>query len=152
MKSFYMYTMENELCLTPESIDAFGDATERHLRYFHIGSLNGKLTLTFEQEKAVDDSIGYYAERCIGSVTAPIGNSTSHFFRKIRKESNLKSPVKAYMSRDIVTIEPGRSPLEASRLMVKYDVGRLPVVESGKVIGIVTRSDAMMYFYDQLPD
>ena len=73
-------------------------------------------------------------------------------FRKIRKESNLKSPVKAYMSRDIVTIAPGRSPMDASRLMVKHDVGRLPVVESGKVIGIVTRSDAMLYFYDQLPD
>jgi len=73
-------------------------------------------------------------------------------FRKIRKESNLKAPVKAYMSRDIVTIAPGKSPMDASRLMVKHDVGRLPVVESGKVIGIVTRSDAMMYFYDQLPD
>lgn len=73
-------------------------------------------------------------------------------FRKIRKESNLKAPVKAFMSRDIVTIEPGKSPLDASRLMVKHDVGRLPVVESGKVIGIVTRSDAMLYFYDQLPD
>ena len=73
-------------------------------------------------------------------------------FRKIRKESNLKSPVKAYMTRDIVTIEPGRSPMDASHLMVKHDIGRLPVVDSGKVIGIVTRSDAMMYFYDQLPD
>ena len=81
-----------------------------------------------------------------------VGIISRRDFRKIRKESNLKSPVKAYMSRDIVTIEPGRSPMEASRLMVKHDVGRLPVVESGKVIGIVTRSDAMMYFYDQLPD
>lgn len=73
-------------------------------------------------------------------------------FRKIRKESNLKAPVKAFMSRNVVTIEPGKSPMDASRLMVKHDIGRLPVVASGKVIGIVTRSDAMMYFYDQLPD
>ena len=81
-----------------------------------------------------------------------VGVISRRDFRKIRKESNLKSPVKAYMSREIVTIEPGRSPMDASRLMVKHDIGRLPVVESGKVIGIVTRSDAMMYFYDQLPD
>jgi len=81
-----------------------------------------------------------------------VGIISRRDFRKIRKESNLKAPVKAYMSRDIVTIEPGKSPMEASRLMVKHDVGRLPVVESGTVIGIVTRSDAMMYFYDQLPD
>ena len=81
-----------------------------------------------------------------------VGVISRRDFRKIRKESNLKAPVKAYMSRDIVTIEPGKSPMDASRLMVKHDVGRLPVVASGKVIGIVTRSDAMMYFYDQLPD
>ncbi len=81
-----------------------------------------------------------------------VGIISRRDFRKIRKESNLTAPVKAYMSRDIVTIEPGRSPMEASRLMVKHDVGRLPVVDAGAVIGIVTRSDAMMYFYDQLPD
>jgi len=81
-----------------------------------------------------------------------VGIISRRDFRKIRKESNLKSPVKAYMSRNLVTIEPGKSPMEASRLMVRHDVGRLPVVEDGRVIGIVTRSDAMLYFYDQLPD
>ncbi|MEE4262187.1 MAG: CBS domain-containing protein, partial [Desulfobacteraceae bacterium] len=81
-----------------------------------------------------------------------VGIISRRDFRKIRKESNLKAPVKAYMSRDIVTIEPGKSPMDASRLMVKHDVGRLPVVDSDKIIGIVTRSDAMLYFYDQLPD
>ena len=64
----------------------------------------------------------------------------------------MKSPVKAYMSRKIVTIEPGLSPIQAANQMVRHDVGRLPVVENGGVIGIVTRSDTMMYFYDQLPD
>ncbi|MBW1865651.1 MAG: CBS domain-containing protein, partial [Deltaproteobacteria bacterium] len=29
--------------------------------------------------------------------------------------------------------------------------GRLPVVKNDRVIGIVTRSDTMLYFYDQLP-
>ncbi|MCG6912221.1 MAG: CBS domain-containing protein [Deltaproteobacteria bacterium] len=81
-----------------------------------------------------------------------VGVISRRDFRKIKKESSLKAPVKAYMSRNIVTIEPGKSPMEASRLMVKHDVGRLPVVEGGRLIGIVTRSDAMMYFYDQLPD
>ena len=42
--------------------------------------------------------------------------------------------------------------MAAARLMVKHDVGRLPVIEDGKIIGIVTRSDTMLYFYDLLPD
>jgi len=81
-----------------------------------------------------------------------VGVISRRDFRKIKKESNLKAPVKAYMSREIVTIEPGKSPMEASRLMVKHDIGRLPVVDEGRIIGIITRSDAMVYFYDQLPD
>jgi len=74
-------------------------------------------------------------------------------FKKIRKKSQMKSPVKAFMStNNIVTIEPGKSPMEAARIMVKHDIGRLPVVEDGKIIGIITRTDAMRYFYDLLPE
>jgi CBS domain-containing protein len=73
-------------------------------------------------------------------------------FRKLKRESQLDAPVKAFMSREPVTIGPGISPVAAARLMVKHDVGRLPVVEDDHVIGIVTRSDVMMYFYDLMPD
>jgi CBS domain-containing protein len=73
-------------------------------------------------------------------------------FRKIKKESQMKSPVKAFMHTGVVTIEPGKSPQQAAGLMVKHDVGRLPVMEDGKLIGIITRSDTMRYFYDLLPD
>ncbi|MFO7964715.1 MAG: CBS domain-containing protein [Desulfobacterales bacterium] len=81
-----------------------------------------------------------------------VGIISRRDFRKIRKNSKLKAPVKAYMNTNVVTIEPGRSPVEAARLMVKHDIGRLPVVENGRMIGIITRSDSMMYFYDLLPD
>jgi CBS domain-containing protein len=73
-------------------------------------------------------------------------------FRKIRKDAQLSSPVKAFMSTKVVTIQPGKSPIQAARVMVRHDIGRLPVVEAGKLIGIITRSDAMTYFYDLLPD
>jgi tRNA nucleotidyltransferase (CCA-adding enzyme) len=74
-------------------------------------------------------------------------------FRKIRNESKLVAPVKAFMSRKNITISPDKSPQDATRIMVKYDIGRLPVVdETGRIIGIVTRTDTMRYFYDLLPD
>jgi len=83
---------------------------------------------------------------------ALVGIISRRDFHKIKKAKQLKSPVKAFMSRKIISITPGKSPLQAARRMVKHDVGRLPVVENGQVIGIVTRSDTMLYFYDQLPD
>lgn len=73
-------------------------------------------------------------------------------FRKIKSKSQINAPVKAFMNTNVVTIEPGKSPVQAARLMVKHDVGRLPVMENDKIIGIITRSDSMTYFYDLLPD
>jgi CBS domain-containing protein len=64
----------------------------------------------------------------------------------------MEAPVKAFMSRNVKSIDPGMSPMQAARLMVKHDIGRFPVVENGRIIGIVTRSDAMHYIYDLLPD
>jgi CBS domain-containing protein len=36
--------------------------------------------------------------------------------------------------------------------MVKHDIGRLPVMKENKLVGIITRTDAMRYFYDLLPE
>lgn len=81
-----------------------------------------------------------------------VGVISRRDFRKIRKDPKLEAPVKAFMSDKVVTIEPGKSPVEAAGLMIKHDIGRLPVVENDRIIGIVTRSDTMLYFYDMLPD
>jgi len=81
-----------------------------------------------------------------------VGVISRRDFKKIRKGSQLKSPVKAFMNTRNITIGPDKSPMEAARIMVKHVIGRLPVVENGKIIGIMSRSDAMLYFYDLLPD
>ncbi len=81
-----------------------------------------------------------------------VGVISRRDFKKIKKSSQLKSPVKAFMSTKNITIEPDRSPMEAARIMVKHDIGRLPVVKDGRIIGIMSRSDVMIYFYDLLPD
>ncbi len=73
-------------------------------------------------------------------------------FKRLKNERQLKSPAKAFMSTSVETISPGSSPLEAAHIMVKHDIGRLPVVEGDQIIGIITRSDTMLYFYDILPN
>lgn len=81
-----------------------------------------------------------------------VGVVSRRDFKKIRKDSQLQAPVKAFMNIRVITIEPGISPIQAARVMVSHDIGRLPVVEDERIIGIITRSDVMRYFYDQLPD
>ncbi len=81
-----------------------------------------------------------------------VGVVSRRDFKKIRKSNHMQSPIKAFMSREGITIDHDRSAIEAAKLMIKHDIGRIPVMKDEKVIGIITRSDTMMYFYDLLPD
>jgi len=81
-----------------------------------------------------------------------VGIISRRDFKKLRKSSLLKAPARAFMSSKVFDIQPESSVLKAARMMIKHDIGRLPVVENGELIGIVTRSDTMRYFYDLLPE
>ncbi|MFH0956562.1 MAG: CBS domain-containing protein [Candidatus Aenigmatarchaeota archaeon] len=52
-----------------------------------------------------------------------------------------KLRIEDFMTREPVVIQGSADSLDAARMMDTYKVNRLPVVESGKLIGIVTRSD-----------
>ena len=81
-----------------------------------------------------------------------VGIISRRDFWRAKKTSAINAPVRAFMTRDVVTIKPGRNPMQAARLIIQHDIGRLPVVDNGRVIGIVTRSDSMRYLYDLLPE
>jgi acetoin utilization protein AcuB len=49
--------------------------------------------------------------------------------------------VKKLMTRDVVTITKNTTVEEAARLMVDQDLSSLPVLEEGKLVGIVSKSD-----------
>ena len=49
--------------------------------------------------------------------------------------------VKHWMTRDVITITPRTSLAEAHRLMTQKRVRRLPVVDQGHLVGIVTLGD-----------
>jgi tRNA nucleotidyltransferase (CCA-adding enzyme) len=53
------------------------------------------------------------------------------------------APVKGYMKAPVHTITPETTLPDIEALMVTYDIGRLPVVQAGQLIGIVTRTDIL---------
>lgn len=73
-------------------------------------------------------------------------------FKKIRKERQWRQPVKAFMIRKVTTVSPDMAPSEAAQLMVRKNIGHLPVAHEGRIIGILTRTDILTYFYDMLPE
>ncbi|MCK8827096.1 CBS domain-containing protein [Natroniella acetigena] len=67
---------------------------------------------------------------------------------KVRNHNLLHAPVKGYMSTNVVTIEAETSLKEAQDLIVKHDIGRLPVTDQqGELVGIITRSDLLKLLY-----
>jgi CBS domain-containing protein len=52
-------------------------------------------------------------------------------------------PVSEVMSAPVVTTAPGEDLLAAARLMIEDKLGSLPVIEAGRVVGIVTETDLL---------
>jgi len=50
-------------------------------------------------------------------------------------------PVQKLMEKDVYSVSPDNSIEDASRLMTRHKITRLPVLENGVLVGIVTRGD-----------
>ena len=67
-----------------------------------------------------------------------------HHLRRLGRSSDDQSvAVSEIMKREVVTVTPETSSLDAFRLMRERSIGSLPVVEKGKLVGIVTEEDFM---------
>ncbi len=62
------------------------------------------------------------------------------------------APVKGYMTKNIKTITPQTPLPEIESLMVTYDIGRLPVLDNGQLVGIVTRTDVLRQLHQDRKD
>ncbi|HEX2410816.1 MAG TPA: CBS domain-containing protein [Solirubrobacteraceae bacterium] len=67
--------------------------------------------------------------------------SMSHFEERLRKA--FASTAEDMMTPDPVTIEPDATVREAARLIARKHHNRLPVVEHGRLVGVVTRVDVL---------
>ncbi len=59
------------------------------------------------------------------------------------------APVKGYMTRHVKTITPQTSLNQIESLMVTYDIGRLPILDNGQLVGIVTRTDVLRQLHQR---
>ncbi|MGO0122078.1 CBS domain-containing protein [Desulfothermobacter acidiphilus] len=72
-----------------------------------------------------------------------VGVISRRNIEKARMSGLDHAPVKGYMSRQVVTISPQAPVREAQALLVQHDIGRLPVVDGDRLIGIVSRTDIL---------
>ena len=107
---------------SPRSIDASTSVVEaaQLMREGHIGSL----PITDDEQL-----VGMITDRDIAMrVVAEAADHTN-------------TSVGDVSSRDLVTVEPDEDLDEALQLMARHQVRRLPVVENGRLVGIVAQAD-----------
>ncbi|MDI6888336.1 MAG: CBS domain-containing protein [Methanocellales archaeon] len=93
------------------------------------------------------------AERKIGSLVIteddkPIGIVTERdMIQKVMSKGIAPDSVmlKDVMSQPLVTIKPDESISSAAQKMLEKDIRRLPVVEDGKLLGIITDADMVSF-------
>jgi CBS domain-containing protein len=106
----------------PRSIGAAASVVEaaRLMREEHIGSL------------PITDG-----EQLVGMIT-----DRDITTRVVAEAADPKvTSVEDVYSRDLVSVEPDNDLQEALQLMARHQVRRLPVVESGRLVGIVAQAD-----------
>lgn len=59
------------------------------------------------------------------------------------------APVKAYMGTNVVSIKPETPEEEIQRIIIERNIGRLPVLENGQLIGIVSRTNIIESLHKQ---
>jgi len=72
----------------------------------------------------------------VGMITLADVNRTSPIDREAMQ-------VRDVMTRDPVTLPPTAPVIDALRIMSTRNIGRIPVVDGGKILGIVTRTDIL---------
>ena len=50
-------------------------------------------------------------------------------------------PIGKIMTRNVVTVTPDAPIMEVARLLLDHRIGGVPVVEDGRVVGVITESD-----------
>lgn len=105
--------------------------------------------VTADEDDAVRKVAGLMRERGVGSVVicdpegAPAAMITDRdvAVRVAARDRPLSEPAGEHASRPLISAGPEMSLEEAAALMVQHRVRRLPVLEDGELVGIVTLDD-----------
>lgn len=75
-------------------------------------------------------------------------STAMNFGAKAQKEFLVTVPVKEVMTDEVVTIGPDEDAKAAARKMLELKIGCLPVVEDGKLLGLLSESDLLRVVAD----
>jgi PAS domain S-box-containing protein len=125
-----------------------------------LGEIMSKSVVTTDSESSLIKTAKKMAEMRVGSLVVVdkgkiCGIVTERdMFRKVIAEEKdyRKLKVRDVMTSPVVTVKPDTSLTEASKILESHGFRRLPVVEDGKLVGIVTETDLWLRMTEETVD
>src|SRR5262249_43686956 len=99
----------------------------------------------------VDDRIvGILTDRDLRDAFPSVFESAEPFARRTRRSGSDPAtiPVEDVMTPTVLTLAPAASVADAARLMRRERIGAIPIVDRGRLVGILSRSDVLDAFVE----
>jgi acetoin utilization protein AcuB len=88
--------------------------------------------------------VGIVTDRDLRDAFPSLAETVIRSRRRLPKDADPSAiPVERVMTHKVLTVEPDTPLDDAARLLRRERIGAVPVVSSGRVVGIVTRSDLL---------
>lgn len=114
-----------------------------------LAAKRGAEVFAVAPDAAVIEAIRLMAEKGVGAVLVMQGTrlagilSERDYARKVvlRDRASSTTPVRDIMTAEVVTVTPEQTADHCMRLMTDNRIRHLPVVEAGKVVGVISIGD-----------
>jgi CBS domain-containing protein len=114
----------------------------------------GSQVWSIDGSASLSDALRLLEEKDVGALPVMDGESLIGIFserdfaRTISADPHLplSSPVSKLMTKDVLTVSPKDSVEKCMKLMTDQHIRHLPVIDNGKMIGIVSIGDAVKLF------
>jgi CBS domain-containing protein len=112
-----------------------------------ISEVMTSAAVTDRPEDSIRQAAGKMREQQTGSLLVLDGEdlvgivTERDVLHAVATGTNLDTPVSDVMSKDLITVEPATSLREAARIMTDRWIRHLPVLEGGRLVGVVSQRD-----------
>jgi tRNA nucleotidyltransferase (CCA-adding enzyme) len=102
-------------------------------------------TTTLRNAARFLESIDHTGAPVVDDYKCLVGFVTLRDIQKGRRADQMHAPVKAYMTRKVVSARTTTTVREIEDLLLSNNIGHLPILDVGAVVGIVTRTDFLAH-------
>ena len=123
-----------------------------------ILKIKGSKVWTISKDASLLDALTLLREKKIGALVVMDGDKPAGIFSErdyvqrvdIARQQPAAIRVDSIMTKTIVTVEPGQSVNECMELMTEKHIRHLPVLEDGRLVGIISIGDVVKDMIEEL--